>query len=67
MKKEIPTAGFFPRGVFPPQNKMGENPRRVFYPKIILSYFSSNKHYTLCVQSSEWFLSKKRDFNFSLR
>ena len=31
MKKEIPPAGFFPRGAFPPQNKMGENPRRVFF------------------------------------
>ena len=34
-EKENSPAGFFPRGVFPPQNKMGEKPCGVFYPKII--------------------------------
>ena len=49
-EKENSPAGFFPRGVFPPQNKMGEKPCGVFYPKIIVSVFSSKKHFTLCVQ-----------------
>ena len=49
-EKENSPAGFFPRGVFPPQNKMGEKPCEVFYPKIIVSVFSSKKHFTLCVQ-----------------
>ena len=34
-EKENSPAGFFPRGVFPPQNKMGEKPCGFFYPKII--------------------------------
>ena len=65
-EKENSPAGFFPRGVFPPQNKMGEKPCGVFYPKIIFLVFSSKKHFTLCVQSCESFISKQRDFNFSL-
>ena len=65
-EKENSPAGFFPRGVFPPQNEMGEKPCGVFYPKIIFSVFSSKKYFTLCVQSCESFISKQRDFNFSL-
>ena len=39
-EKENSPAGFFPRGVFPPQNKMGEKPCGVFYPKIIFYFLA---------------------------
>ena len=63
-EKENSPAGFFPRGVFPPQNKMGEKPCGVFYPKIIFSVFGSKKHFTLCVSSCESFYIKTERFQF---
>ena len=58
-KRKFPRRGF-PLPGFPPQNKMGEKPCGFFYPKIIFSVFSSKKHFTLCVQSCESFISKQR-------
>ena len=65
-EKENSPAGFFPPRGFSPTKWNGRKPLRVFYPKIIFSVFSSKKYFTLCVQSCESFISKQRDFNFSL-
>ena len=69
-EKENSPAGFSPAGFFPHKIKWEKNLLQVvtdvFYPKIIVSVFSSKKHFTLCVQSCESFISKQRDFNFSL-
>ena len=50
-EKENPPHRFFPRGVFPPQNKMGEKP-------------CSKKHFTLCVQNYEG-LYQNREISIS--